>query len=78
MTLDGSIGAGSVEKPARTPMKLNLKSSAEEMRKLDGLRMNFRITGPDKEHLGVCLNRKQGIRMENMKITFQGAVTTEL
>lgn len=78
VTLDGSIGAGSVEKPARTPMKLNLKSSAEEMRKLDGLRMNFRITGPDKEHLGVCLNRKQGIRMENMKITFQGAVTTEL
>lgn len=76
-TLDGSVGAGSVDKPSRTPIKMNLSSSAEEMRKIDGLRMNLRITGPDKEHLGVCLNRKQGIRMESMKIRFQGAVTTE-
>ena len=76
-TLDGSVGAGSVDKPSRTPIKMNLSSSAEEMRKIDGLRMNLKITGPDKEHLGVCLNRKQGIRMESMKIRFQGAVTTE-
>ena len=78
ITLDGKVGSGSVENPVRSPMKMTLKSSAEEMRRLDGIKMNLKLTGPDKEHLGVCLNRRQGIRMENMKITLQGAVTTEL
>ena len=76
--MDGKVSSGSIEKPSKTPMTLTLKSSAEEMRRLDGIRLNLRITGADKDHLGICLNKNQGIRMENMKIKLQGAINTEL
>jgi len=76
--MDGKVSSGSIEKPSKTPMTLTLKSSAEEMRRLDGIRLNLRITGADKDHLGICLNKNQGIRMENMKIKLQGAIITEL
>ena len=78
VTMDGKVSSGSIEKPSRNSMSMNLKSSAEDMRKLDGIRMNLRITGADNDHLGLCVNKKQGIRMENMKIKMQGAITTEL
>ena len=78
VSLDGKVSSGSIEKPSKTPMTLNLKSSAGEMRKLDGIRMNLKITGADNDHLGICLNKNQGIRMENMKIKLQGAIITEL
>lgn len=74
----GTILSGSTGNPSRNPMTLNLKSSAQDMRNLDGIRLDIKALGPDKEHLGVCLNKNQGIRLENMKIRLQGSITTEL
>lgn len=78
ITIDGDISAGTIENPSRNPMSLNLKASAEDMRKLDGIRLNLSASGADNEHQGTCLNENQGVRLENMRIRMQGSVTTEL
>lgn len=78
VTMDGKVSSGSIEKPSESTMSMNLKASSEDMRRLDGIKMNLRITGADNDHSGVCLNVRQGIRMENIKIRLQGAVSTEL
>lgn len=70
VSLDGNIPAGSVEKPSTSALTLNLEGSAEQMRKLDGLRLN--LTGSDPGTLeGVCLNKNQGVQFKNMKIRLQ-------
>ena len=70
VTLNGNIPAGSVEKPSTSALTLNLEGSAEQMRKLDGLRLN--LTGSDPGTLaGVCLNKNQGVQFKNMKIRLQ-------
>lgn len=79
VTIEGNVSSGSVDKPSKTPMTLNLKtSSGDDMRRLDGIRMNNRISGADNDHSGVCLNKRQSIKLENMKIKIKGAVNTEL
>lgn len=79
VTIEGNVSSGSVDKPSKTPMTLNLKtSSGDDMCRLDGIRMNNRISGADNDHSGVCLNKRQSIKLENMKIKIKGAVNTEL
>lgn len=77
VTVDGSVSSGSIERPSRNPMTMTLKSSAGDLKRLDGLRLNLEASGTDREHQGTCLNKNQGIRLENMKIRMQGSVTTE-
>ena len=79
VTIEGNVSSGSVDKPSKTLMTLNLKtSSGDDMRRLDGIRMNNRISGADNDHSGVCLNKRQSIKLENMKIKIKGAINTEL
>ena len=79
VTIEGNVSSGSVDKPSKTQMTLNRKTSAgDDMRRLDGIRMNNRISGADNDHSGVCLNKSQSIKLENMKIKIKGAVNTEL
>lgn len=79
VTIEGNVSSGSVDKPSKTPMTLNLKtSSGDDMRRLDGIRMNNRISGADNDLSGVCLNKRQSIKLENMKIKIKGAINTEL
>lgn len=76
VTLNGDIPAGSVEKPSTSALTLNLESSAEQMRKLDGLRLN--LTGSDPGTMsGVCLNKNQGVQFKNMKIRLQAKMDIE-
>lgn len=76
VTLDENIPAGSVEKPSTSALTLNLKGSAEQMRKLDGLRLN--LTGSDPGTMsGVCLNKNQGVQFKNMKIRLQAKMDIE-
>ena len=76
VTLNGDIPAGSVEKPSTSALTLNLEGSAEQMRKLDGLRLN--LTGSDPGTMsGVCLNKNQGVQFENMKIRLQAKMDIE-
>ena len=75
-TLNGDIPAGSVEKPSTSALTLNLEGSAEQMRKLDGLRLN--LTGSDPGTMsGVCLNKNQGVQFKNMKIRLQAKMDIE-
>lgn len=78
MNLSGTVAAGSIESPSIAPMKLTLKGSSENMKKLDGLRLHLNASGSDNECEGICLNEKQGIKLENIKIHLQGSITTEL
>lgn len=76
VTLNGAIPAGSVEKPSTSALTLNLEGSAEQMRKLDGLRLN--LTGSDPDTMsGVCLNKNQGVQFKNMKIRLQAKMDIE-
>ena len=76
VTLNGDIPAGSVEKPSTSALTLNLEGSAEQMRKLDGLRLN--LTGSDPGAMsGVCLNKNQGVQFKNMKIRLQAKMDIE-
>lgn len=76
VTLNGDIPAGSVEKPSTSALTLNLEGSAEQMRKLDGLRLN--LTGIDPGTMsGVCLNKNQGVQFKNMKIRLQAKMDIE-
>lgn len=78
VTLSGDVPAGSIEKPGRKALTLNMKASAENMRKLDGIRMHLKATSKDSQYQGVCLNKNQGVRLENMKLRFLGNVDVEL
>ncbi len=78
VNVSGSVSSGSIDKPVRTPMTLNLKASSEDMRHLDGIRLTLKASGADDGHLGICLNKNQGIRLENMKLNLKGSFTTEL
>ena len=76
VTLNGDIPAGSVEKPSTSALTLNLEGSAEQMRKLDGLRLN--LTGSDPGTMsGVCLNKNQRVQFKNMKIRLQAKMDIE-
>lgn len=76
VTLNGDIPAGSVEKPSTSALTLNLEGSAEQMRKLDGLRLN--LTGSDPGTMsGVCLNKNQGVQFKYMKIRLQAKMDIE-
>ena len=76
VTLNGDIPAGSVEKSSTSALTLNLEGSAEQMRKLDGLRLN--LTGSDPGTMsGVCLNKNQGVQFKNMKIRLQAKMDIE-
>ena len=76
VTLNGDIPAGSVEKPSTSALTLNMEGSAEQMRKLDGLRLN--LTGSDPGTMsGVCLNKNQGVQFKNMKIRLQAKMDIE-
>ena len=55
-----------------------MKASAENMRRLDGIRMHLKATSKDSQYLGICLNKNQGVRLENMKLRFLGNVDVEL
>lgn len=78
VTLSGDVPAGSLEKPGRKALTLNMKASAENMRKLDGIRMHLKATSKDSQYQGVCLNKNQGVRLENMKLRLLGNVDVEL
>ena len=75
--LDGSVAAGSLEKPSETALTLALHGGPEDMRRLDGIRLV--IIGSDPGGLqGTCLNKNQGIQFRNMKIRVVGSMDIDL
>lgn len=78
MTVDGDAAPGSISKPGRSSVRLNIKAESNSLNRLDGIRLNLNASGPGKDHQGECLNKNQGIRLENMKLSMQGSITTEL
>ncbi len=48
VTVDGSVSSGSIERPSRNPMTMTLKSSAGDLKRLDGLRLNLEASGTDR------------------------------
>lgn len=77
---DGSqavIAPGSIEAPATTRVAIELKASADAMKKLDGFRLG--ITGTSSaETAGIQLNAGQYIQITDMSVNFDGGVDMEL
>lgn len=78
ITVSGMVSAGTVTSPSRSPITLTIKASADDMRRLDGIRMGIGARGADNGCEGICLNENQGIRLENMKLRLQGTFTSSL
>ncbi len=78
VTSEGISSAGTIDNPSRTPMKLTFKGTAEDMSKMDGIRMSFSATGADNDAEGICLNENQGLKLEDMKLRMQGVYYTNL
>lgn len=78
LTVEGDAVPGSVSRPGRSSVRMNIKAESDAINRLDGVRLYLNASGPDKDHQGECLNKNQGIRLENMKLSMQGSITTEL
>ena len=75
---EGITSAGTIENPSRNPMKFTFKGTAEDMSNMDGIRLAFSASGADNDAVGVCLNEKQGIKLEDMKLRMQGTYSTSI
>lgn len=77
VNVEGSIAPGSIDKPSAQPVKLTFSASAENMRKLDGMKLILEVSNPG-EMEGVCLNKNQGVQFRNMKLRLLGRMDMEL
>jgi hypothetical protein len=77
VNVEGSIAPGSIGKPSAQPVKLTFSASAENMRKLDGMKLILEVSNPG-EMEGVCLNKNQGVQFRNMKLRLLGRMDMEL
>lgn len=77
VNVEGSIAPGSIDKPSTQPIKLTFSASAENMRKLDGMKLILEVSNPG-EMEGVCLNKNQGVQFRNMKLRLLGRMDMEL
>ncbi len=75
---DASVPAGSLDKPQSKAMHLVMKASADDLRRIDGIRLKLDASASDSNYQGICLNKNQGVRFSNMKIRLRAAVDVEL
>lgn len=78
VNVDGAAAPGSIGSPSRTQRRLSVSATSGAMGRMDGIRLFLSASEPDREFQGICLNKNQGIRLENMKLSMQGSITTEL
>ncbi|MDE5642747.1 MAG: hypothetical protein K2I56_04580 [Muribaculaceae bacterium] len=75
--IEGSVAPGTIEQPATSPLKIVLSSTAENLGRLDGIRMEFEGT-TDAAHVGKNLNKAQSLEFNNIRIKIIGGVTVDL
>lgn len=76
-TIEGVVKAGSIQTPSETEMKAVLRSTAGNLKDLDGIRIVFDATA-DETCAGTPLNEAQALRFTEIRITITGGVTVDL
>ncbi|MDE6098249.1 MAG: hypothetical protein K2G24_05115, partial [Muribaculaceae bacterium] len=75
--IEGVVAAGTIGRPAVSPVKITLRSDASNLGNLDGVRIMFDGT-TDASLIGVNLNRAQSLEFENIIIKIAGGLTVDL
>lgn len=76
-TVDRDILGGSIAIPAETPVRITLRSTGENIKDLQGIRIVFEGT-IDPSHAGAALNKDQSVRFADIQISITGGITIDL
>ncbi|MDE6685318.1 MAG: hypothetical protein K2J94_09150, partial [Duncaniella sp.] len=76
-TVDGNVAAGTISAPATSPIKVTLKSNANNLKRLDGVRLIFDAVS-DSNHVGDNLNEAQSLKFTDITLNIIGGVTIDL
>jgi hypothetical protein len=75
--IEGSAAPGSLDNPVTTELKAIIKSNAQNIKNLDGVKVSF-TADADASTAGQTLNKRQSVKFNNIKVTVTGGVTIDL
>ncbi len=75
-TVEGKVKGGSVASPAISELRVTLRSNAENIGRLDGLHLEFKVTS-SPEHVGEALNEAQALRFTDIRLKLKGGITID-
>lgn len=73
----GVVKAGTVGNKTNSQLTVTLRSDAQNIGNLDGIKFTFTATCPD-QYVGVALNKDQEVRFTNIKVKLIGGVGVDL
>ncbi len=76
-TIEGTAKAGTLQSPTDTQLKAVLRSTAGNIKNLDGVRISFDAT-TDAACAGTPLNEAQAMRFTDIRISITGGITIDL
>lgn len=76
-TIEGTVKAGTLQSPANTQLKAVLRSTAGNIKNLNGVRVSFDAT-TDAACVGIPLNEAQAMRFTDIRISITGGITIDL
>lgn len=77
ISVEGGIEPGSMTTPSTGKLTITLKSKAENISRLDGVRLTFRVHSSAQTQ-GVNVNSNMSLKFEDVKVTLRGGVTVDL
>ncbi len=75
-TVEGKVEGGSVASPAMSELRVTLRSNADNIGRLDGLHLEFKVTSSPK-HVGEALNEAQALRFTEIRLKLKGGITID-
>jgi len=73
VTVDNKIAAGSLTSPTNTPVKLTINSKSGKI-DISSIKLNMRGSVSDPKFFGVCLNRNQGLEINDIVLTLPDGI----
>ena len=77
VSIDKTIAAGSHTSPTSTPVVLAIENNAAQFN-VASLRLSLTATSSNPAFYGVCLNRNQGLEINNIVLTLPDGIGVEL
>ena len=77
VSIDKTIAAGSHTSPTSTPVVLAIENNAAQFN-VASLRLSLTATSSNPAFYGVCLNRNQGLEINNLVLTLPDGIGVEL
>ena len=77
LTLDKVLPSGTHTSPTETSVKITLSNRIGTFN-LDGLRLSFVASAPSADHVGIPMNKAQGLELKQMSLTLPEGLTVDL